>query len=629
MKQQIETSNPIDSTDEEIYSVCEEIALELVNPALDHLHVFIFTLLWYCNRAGLNAQFAYLKIRTTYLPNQGKEKALTMLAGYCYDKYVNYGTINIKDKASWPKPPEITPLKRVCRYAVRLKRDGDEWDDQHIISGCKSSGLKKVLVESVYIFLDEQCGYEENFEYFVNGLETLVDNKMEIYRNVLNDTMGYRLINSKHTLKPMSANILWVYATKNGFVGKLSLKVNEIDAFLKSHCIRDYDPIAEYFRNLPAWDGKDHITKLANHVIVPKESRMMFNESFRKALIRNVGCGLGRAINRYVIVLSGTKQNTGKSTFIRYLCPPKLKQYYTEAALRGNKDDSFKLSETFIYNFEELSTLSSRDINEMKSYISAESSSERKPYDRDAKVRSRRTSFWASTNRDQFLVDETGNTRWLIFQVDDLNWNYSKAIDIDKVWAQAYHYYTNGEQGQLTAAEVEFQTQHNKEFEIRALEHEFIMEYFRPIAKEEKLAEFWTNLNLVEFFKKYTADAFRLNATILGRAMKQFGFEPDRIYIDGSTQRGYWLKRVARPNYKTGRTYCNELPERELTEEEEALNEFLVNFNDADRINAGVLTDEEVELREEEFLVSFKHKDKLFNWRFKNRTPEISVKPKK
>jgi predicted P-loop ATPase len=47
-------------------------------------------------------------------------------------------------------------------------------------------------------------------------------------------------------------------------------------------------------------------------------------------------------------------------------------------------------------------------------------------------------SFVGSTNRTDFLTDETGSIRWLIFEVHSFDFEYSKEIDIDRVWAQAY-----------------------------------------------------------------------------------------------------------------------------------------------------------------------------------------------
>lgn len=579
----METNNKTNYTEEEIYRVCEEKAFTLVDPALEHTYVFIYVLVWYCYLAGVSGHIAYDNIQEQYLPDKRKTAGLSRLIEYCYQDLSKHGTVLIKDNKNWVIPPHIKQLERIYRYAVRLKRRKQKWDDTNLIKGSQSQGLKKELVLSAYVFCDEQSSYEAWCEDNINGFENLIENKMEMYRNALNDTLSYRLINSGHKLQPMDCNVLWVFAQKNNFF----FRVNEIDAFLKSNSVLQFDPILDYFKNLPAWGGEDYISILADHIKVSDEVRVNFNEMFRKALIRCVGCGLGEMVNRYVMVFSSVEQNTGKSTFIRNLCPEILKNYYTEAPLNGNKDDAFRLSETFVYNLEELSSLSARDVNELKAYISADSSNERKPYDRDAKFRVRRTNFWASTNKAYFLVDDTGNSRWLIYKVDGIDWNYSKVIDLHKVWAQAYQYYLNGERGVLTKEEVEFQTRNNRQFEVQTPEHEFIMEYFRPTLEGE--GEYLNNYQLLEFFETFTCKPFKLNNAIFGKAMTQLGFVSGRKSIRGQSYRGYWVNRVERPDF-TGKPLNHP-------------------FVQSDRLIDG-MTEEEVE--EYPYFVKFIHQDQLY-----------------
>jgi hypothetical protein len=188
-------------------------------------------------------------------------------------------------------------------------------------------------------------------------------------------------------------------------------------------------------------------------------------------------------------------------------------------------------------------------------------------------------------------VDDTGNTRWLIYNVEEIDWNYSTNIDIDRVWSQAYHYYQCGERGQLTSAEVDFQTLNNIKYEIRTPEHEFIMEHFKPTLANE--GEFWTVYKILEYFQKHTEKPFQINSMSLGRALKQLGFEPDRKFVGGFTHRGYWLKPNGRPNFITGRPHGLELPDG-MTEEEADEQHFYVSFSYKDKIYKQRLTANEV-----------------------------------
>ena len=92
-------------------------------------------------------------------------------------------------------------------------------------------------------------------------------------------------------------------------------------------------------------------------------------------------------------------QNSGKTTFIRFLCPPALKNYMTEN-ISFDKDSLIALIENFIINLDELATFSKVEINSLKSILSKSFIKERHPFERKAKKLSRRASFIGSTKHD-------------------------------------------------------------------------------------------------------------------------------------------------------------------------------------------------------------------------------------
>ena len=110
----------------------------------------------------------------------------------------------------------------------------------------------------------------------------------------------------------------------------------------------------------------------------------------------------------------------------------------------------------------------------------------RLPYGERPELLKRRCNFVASTNRMEFLNDETGSVRWVCFWITKIDHDYSKKIDINKVWAQAYHLFkeTNFNY-QLTPAEIEENEQANKTFIIRSPEMELIQKFMIPATKEE------------------------------------------------------------------------------------------------------------------------------------------------
>ncbi|MCW3170306.1 virulence-associated E family protein [Chryseobacterium sp. 09-1422] len=79
-------------------------------------------------------------------------------------------------------------------------------------------------------------------------------------------------------------------------------------------------------------------------------------------------------------------------------------------------------------------------MNSLKAYISKTHINERLAYARKSEYLERICSFVGSTNKTDFLTDDLGSVRWIIFEViEKINFNYSSEINIDKVWAQAYY----------------------------------------------------------------------------------------------------------------------------------------------------------------------------------------------
>ena len=65
------------------------------------------------------------------------------------------------------------------------------------------------------------------------------------------------------------------------------------------------------------------------------------------------------------------------------------------------------------------------EVSTLKDIITAPSTNLRAPYDKDSKVRRSRCSFIASANAEQLLRDPTGNRRFLIFEVDSIEYGYN------------------------------------------------------------------------------------------------------------------------------------------------------------------------------------------------------------
>ena len=313
----------------------------------------------------------------------------------------------------------------------------------------------------------------------------------------------------------LNLNSLFIELAQSG----IDIPVNKLEILVRSHLIDQYNPISEYFESLEQWDGEDHIKNLCSYVKTNNDNAFRYH--MEKWFTRAVLCALEKEkINKHCLVLANTIQNSGKSTYLRFFIPRKLMNYLSED-IGLDKDSRIKLCKNLIINLDELSILAKADINSLKAFISKTHINERLPYARKAEYLERICSFVGSTNKTDFLTDESGSVRWIIFEViEKINFNYSMEIDIDKVWSQAYFnaFKRKGFNPELTLADISENEKRNERFTQMTLEQEMINKFYEP---SDNLEEFKT---ATEVMIDLSTQGIRLNHLKIGRALSSFKF---------------------------------------------------------------------------------------------------------
>jgi predicted P-loop ATPase len=307
------------------------------------------------------------------------------------------------------------------------------------------------------------------------------------------------------------------------------VSMNSIIYTLKSNFVKRYNAFDFYFKSLSPWtkEDPDYISLLSSHVRAVHQKR--FNNHFKKWLVRTVKCALiDDYVNKNAILLVHEKQNSGKTTFIRFLVPQSLRAYYTEN-LSFDKDSNIALCENIIINLDELATFSRFEINQLKSILSKSSVKERHPFEKKAKRIPRRASFIGSTNLGEFLTDPTGNVRWIPFEIHDIDWNYCRLTDINDVWRQAYHLFLSSFPCDITAEEIKENEEANNEFLITTPEMELILKYYTPGTKENHDV-FRTTTEIEMALREETHNSIKISNNQLGRALNLLKFPKDNRY---------------------------------------------------------------------------------------------------
>jgi predicted P-loop ATPase len=375
---------------------------------------------------------------------------------------------------------------------------------------------------------EENIPTSNKFTITENYLNKLYD----VRYNVISNNFEYKE-KDEVSYKEMNENNMFVRLQKDN----INISLNHLIALLKSDFVQEYNPFINYFENLPKWNGEtDYISTLAFYL--KTEDRKRLNTQFKKWLVRVVKTSTDEnSFNKQCFVLVSTKQNSGKSTFCRNLCPTKLNGYITEG-IGTDKDSMVAITENFLINLDELSTAEKNEINAFKSMFSKDKVKARLTYDKRPTVHSRRASFIGSTDRWEFLTDENGSVRWLCFDITSIDWNYKKNVDIDMVWAQAYVLAKDPNFiSELTIDEIKDNDIVNKKYQVNSPERDIIQMYLKPGTRED--GEFMTATQILNHIAGYSA--FKVSPIQIGRELKFLNYTRIAKKVDGLGIYGYMV----------------------------------------------------------------------------------------
>ncbi len=344
----------------------------------------------------------------------------------------------------------------------------------------------------------------------------------------------------------VNENSLYVEMRKEG----VKISKDDLKSILKSEYTERYNPIKSYFDNLNPYDPinePDYISQFSNYVKADEQDE--FNSHHKKWLVRAVRCALDDSyFNKQGFVLVHNEQNSGKTTYCRFHSPDSLSDYIAEE-ISTDKDGLILLAKNFLINMDELSTLHKSEINSLKSYFSKDRINIRLPYDSKNSIITRKCSFIGSTNKGEFLQDETGSVRWLCFEIHSIDWNYSKEVNIDNVWRQALYLLHSGTfKYDLTVEEIAKNETRNMKFQQQTNEMELVTQYFKlPETKEDEGCEFMQVKDMVTYLQQLAG--IKVSREYLGRAMKRLKFERVQKYNGQFQVWGYNIIKTANSNF--------------------------------------------------------------------------------
>jgi len=287
---------------------------------------------------------------------------------------------------------------------------------------------------------------------------------------------------------------------------------------------REYNPVKEWIDSEP-WDGNDRLPDFLGS-LVTEESAQLKDMLLKKWLISCVAAAYEKngVELEGILVLQGA-QGLGKTLWFKRLCDYNKGWLLEGATLNPSDKDSVKraVSHWIVELGEIESTFKKSDIDQLKAFVTSRTDELRLPYDRAFTTYQRRTAFYASVNAREFLTDTSGNRRFWVLAVRDINVNHG--VNMQQLWAQVKEtMYIPGQKNWfLSPDERELLHDSNEAYRTQSsvedliLEHvKFDSEYAKPVQMTKLLRDLGIKSPRMPDFKEAS------------RVLHERGIEPRR-----------------------------------------------------------------------------------------------------
>lgn len=226
-----------------------------------------------------------------------------------------------------------------------------------------------------------------------------------------------------------------------GITGKEKV-ADALTAVLTRH---SYHPIRDYLSGL-TWDGTPRLERLVIDYIGADDNeltRTMTRKHFTAAVARvfEPGCKYD-----YCLVLTGP-EGAGKSTLFSKMGG----QWFNDSiTTTEGKEGMEQLRRAWIIEMGELAGIKRSEVENVKAFLSKKVDIYRAAYGRHTTDYPRQCVFCGTTNEALFLKGDTGNRRFWVIRIEPhlrkhRKWQTALDRDRDQLWAEAVHYYREGE----------------------------------------------------------------------------------------------------------------------------------------------------------------------------------------
>ena len=379
--------------------------------------------------------------------------------------------------------------------------------------------------------------------------ETLQTMRTEIFltanydmrKNLMTGVAEYRMKYSEdQTFKPLTIEVrndMTIEAREQG----LKSWDQDVNRFIDSTRIEQYDPVNTWLDQLPEWDGVDRIKDLAARVPTEQPHWEKYLKYWLVGMVAQWRESDKQLTGNALTPLLIGRQGCGKTRFCKILLPPELRDYYNDKLNFKNEFDlNIALTSFALINIDEFDKTTNSQQIVLKYLLSSADVKFRPPYGKTIKQYRRYTSFIGTTNQMQPLVDPTGSRRFVCVGIPNgKNIDFTDNLDHRQLYAQALYLFNKGERFWLEDDEIQTLIEENVPYQRTVDLVEMINETFRKPKDGE--GRWWGTSEILSTFASRYAyfDAKRATPTLLGKSMNNFRFSFKHRLVNGLSE--YWL----------------------------------------------------------------------------------------
>ena len=298
-------------------------------------------------------------------------------------------------------------------------------------------------------------------------VESFLSENYAFRRNLLSGKTEFAILNDKddipqndetqcieteeYTPLKDSAEVVWKVFTKEclnsivrrakklGIGGKSSPR-KDIEEYVESDAVADYDPIKNYLDKLPAWDGKNHVAELFNRIPGITSEQLAWCATWLRSSVAH-WLQMDMLHGNEVTPVFIGQQGCGKSTFANRLLPEELRQYFLDHINFGNKFDAdMALTNNLYVNIDEFANMGESQQAKLKQTLSKVKVNGRPIFGKSQEDRPRYASFLATTNDEHPLCDPTGSRRFVCLHIPAGEYiDNGSPIIYDQLYAQVMY----------------------------------------------------------------------------------------------------------------------------------------------------------------------------------------------